>query len=206
MRANPIPPLSPEQIERFWSMVEVHHPAGCWEWTGSKSRYGSFSYKTSTGKGISRSSHRIAYWLLIGPIPNGLVLDHLCRNTFCVNPDHLEPVTNAVNVMRGYSPGAMNKIKTHCKNGHEFTPENIYTYPNKPGRQCRICKSELNRISQTAERESKSFTRLCERCSNPFWTSLSRKRFCSEQCQDKAWSKRRNQSKKLAAVAQERTP
>jgi hypothetical protein len=101
----------------------------CWEWTGPRDRdgYGKCSY--------GRRAHRLAYERLKGPIPEGLVIDHLCRNRACVNPAHLEPVTIAENNRRGIQPSAS---KTHCVNGHEYDPENTYLRPNGH-RDCRAC-------------------------------------------------------------------
>jgi hypothetical protein len=91
-----------------------------------------------------KSAHRVAYEDRIGPIPKGLVLDHLCRDPLCVNPFHLEPVTLKVNNRRGLGPiiasrlqTARNRARTHCKHGHPFTPEN--TYRERDGRRCRRC-------------------------------------------------------------------
>ena len=92
-------PVVPVEV-RFWAKVDVGHPLGCWTWiAGRTSRgYGSF------GQGGPKRrvyAHRYAYELLVGPIPDGLVIDHLCRNPSCVNPDHLEPVTHQENCRRG---------------------------------------------------------------------------------------------------------
>jgi hypothetical protein len=79
-------------------------------------------------------AHRVAYELVIGQIPAGLELDHLCRNVVCVNPAHLEPVTRAENMRR------RSAAQTHCKHGHEFTPENTYYYwHGGRHRACRAC-------------------------------------------------------------------
>lgn len=82
-------------------------------------------------------AHRMAYEELVGPIADGLQIDHLCRVRCCVNPAHLEPVTQAENIRRGVSPTAANRRKTHCKHGHEFTTENTRLVPE--GRICRRC-------------------------------------------------------------------
>jgi hypothetical protein len=80
----------------------------------------------------------VAYELAIGPIPEGLTIDHLCRNRGCVNPAHLEAVTNRTNLLRGDGIAALNARKTHCKRGHEFTPENTYVW-REGTRACRAC-------------------------------------------------------------------
>jgi hypothetical protein len=122
-------------VERFMAFVKVM-PNGCWEWSGARlgqnSQYGQFSMK-----GVGRpviGAHRAAWELFRGPIPEGLTIDHLCRNTICANPDHLEPVTQTVNNQR-YA-----ETITHCPQGHEYTPDNTAHYGR--GRQCRTCLSE----------------------------------------------------------------
>lgn len=87
------------------------------------------------------SAMRFAWQAFVAPLGEGEVPDHLCRNRGCVNPDHLDPVTNVENVLRGESPPAQNRRKTVCKNGHPFSPENTYTDPNG-GRHCRPCHRE----------------------------------------------------------------
>jgi hypothetical protein len=130
--------------ERFWLKVDKRGPDECWEWTGTScGRYGRF-YIDETMKAFP--AYRFSYELLVAPIPDGLVIDHLCRNPACVNPAHLEPVTHGENILRGIGPTAENAKKTHCKYGHEFTPENTYSRPSYPnGRECRECKRRLNR-------------------------------------------------------------
>lgn len=114
----------------------------CWEWTASvdKDGYGQTSERKGERKHLR--AHRVSYEMHFGvKVPAELVMDHLCRNRSCVNPWHLEPVTNRENtVIRGETPQAKNASATHCVNGHEFTPENTYTR-NRPngGRICRAC-------------------------------------------------------------------
>jgi hypothetical protein len=91
-----------------------------------------------TPKGYARVQntlvHRAMYETIVGVIPAGLVIDHLCRIRHCLNPDHMEPVTSRVNTQRG------SNVRTHCKHGHEFTPENSI-YHKRGGRNCRICNN-----------------------------------------------------------------
>lgn len=119
--------------QRFWAKVALPDAAGCLLWVGSRdlAGYGRF------GKPMA---HRFSYELLVGSIPEGLTIDHLCRVRACVNPDHLEPVTFLLNTRRRHSsdPDAR---PTHCWNGHKFTPESTYNY--RDGRQrCRTCRAE----------------------------------------------------------------
>lgn len=100
-------------------------PDGCWNWTGRLDAWG-------YGRLGRRGAHRASYIERVGPIPEGLVLDHLCNNPRCINPDHLEPVTDAENHRRKA------ERQTHCKHGHEFTPENTYIAPSG-SRHCRAC-------------------------------------------------------------------
>lgn len=129
-------------------------PSKCWEWDGEKNERG---YGRASIDGKTRPAHRAVYEHLRGPVPEGLVLDHLCRNRLCVNPDHLEPVTNTTNIMRGVGVGAQNASKTHCINGHEFTPENTRlnkpVHPNgDPTRTCRQCHRDRQRRYHAAKR------------------------------------------------------
>ena len=111
----------------------------CWLYAGQVSSYG---YGIVQRDGKRYMAHRVMYENLVGEIPEGLYTDHLCRVRQCINPEHLEPVTNKENVLRGQGLAAQNARKTHCKNGHEFTPDNtmIYRGANRPFmRVCRTC-------------------------------------------------------------------
>ena len=124
---------------RFWAKVDA--TGDCWEWTGARGANGYGDYRFP-GLG-TRYSHRIAYALLVGPVPDGLQLDHLCRNRICVNPDHLEPVTNRENWIRGHAPSARIYRSGSCAKGHAFTPENTLSLVGHPTeRRCRTCHRE----------------------------------------------------------------
>lgn len=126
-------------FERFWSKVDT--TGDCWLWRGSRNTkgYGSFRVGNKT-----LTVHRIAYELLIGPIPDGLTLDHLCRNPVCVNPNHLEPLTGRENTLRGDNPPARNARKTHCPQGHPYDLLNTYIFGHGY-RDCRACRKERGR-------------------------------------------------------------
>lgn len=123
----------------------VDPDTGCWNWTGPLRGKG---YGVLHINGKRFIAHRWFYERLVGPIPLGLCLDHLCRNKRCVNPAHLEPVTNRENVLRGIGETAQNSAKTYCPKGHEYTPENT-RIGHHGSRQCRECDRlyHLNRYN-----------------------------------------------------------
>lgn len=130
--------MDEKTLMRFWSKVEKTLD-GCWLWLKGKDTagYGVFDYHSR-----SVSAHRFAYEVTKGKINDGLALDHLCRTPACVNPAHLDPVPNAVNILRGIGQCAQNARKTHCKRGHELSGKNVRheTSANgKPKRRCLVC-------------------------------------------------------------------
>jgi hypothetical protein len=125
--------------DRFWAKTRIEdtgYSTPCITWTASKlpTGYGRFNWQRK-----SCYAHRVAYEVLVDRIPEGMVIDHLCRNRACVNVEHLEPVTSEVNILRGTGAGAVNAAKTHCDRGHEFTEAN--TRPTgRGGRECIACE------------------------------------------------------------------
>lgn len=130
-------------IERFLSKISIAEN-GCWEWTGVLTRKGYGMFWNSGRMGLA---HRYSYMFFKGSIPDGLDLDHLCRNPKCVSPDHLEPATRKENVRRGLAPSAMrarHRAKTRCPQGHPYDTRNTRVYRGK--RYCRECNNNRRRL------------------------------------------------------------
>jgi hypothetical protein len=151
--------------ERFWVKVDKRGPDDCWPWQGAIQPAG---YGQIWAGGKLGLAHRVAYELLVGPIPDGLELDHLChtRDTSCrlgnecphrrcVNPAHLEPVPQVINGERSRSPHADNARKTHCPQGHPYDEANTYHAPNG-SRECRACAHEERDRQRVREAERRA--------------------------------------------------
>ena len=127
----------------IWAKIIVTD--GCWHWCGrlSRSGYGQVGY---AGK-RNLQAHRVVYEMERGPVADGLHLDHLCRNRACVRPDHMDPVSGRVNILRGQSPTANNSRKTHCAHGHELSGDNLGVCGGR--RFCRACKREFFKVRRS---------------------------------------------------------
>jgi len=127
-------------LERFMAKVEVTDECWIWlAWANNKG-YGVFNI----GDGIRQYAHRWAYEAVVEPIPDGLEIDHLCRNRICVNPDHLEPVTHLENIQRA-------TLTAECLRGHPRTPENTWISPTSGRRDCRACNRERHRRHRSTD-------------------------------------------------------
>jgi hypothetical protein len=131
IKSIPIPKFN---HERFLSLIKIDSNSDCWIWNGCKAEiYGKFGiyYK-------SYYAHRVSYSLFNGPLTNGMVIDHTCRNKICVNPEHLREVTQQQNaVENSLGPSYFHSLKTHCPQGHEYSEEN--TRIRRGSRECKTC-------------------------------------------------------------------
>ena len=149
---------------------QIHHEpmSGCWLWVGNVDRggYGTIAKWKKDGRKGSRAVHKVIYEILVGDVPDGLQLDHLCEVKPCVNPQHLEPVTPRENTQRSIRSRGLNSVaatlrdsnlaKTHCPHGHPYSGENLYVRPNGV-RECRECwKRKPRREGQTATTGSRA--------------------------------------------------
>lgn len=132
-------------VDRFWAKVSVGAVDECWPWLAARSGGGYGFFQISSRPRRSCVAHRFAYQDAVGEIPQGLTLDHLCRNRVCCNPAHLEPVTNRENVLRGVGITARNASADACIRGHRFDDAN--TYVDALGKRvCRACSRERQRL------------------------------------------------------------
>lgn len=158
-RRIPVPDRLREKTYMYGPLPDcAPHLGPCWLWKGqvAPDGYGHLSVHDQT-----RMAHRLMYEHLVGPIPDGLQLDHLCRVRHCVNPAHLEPVTPRENTMRGNTAARANSIKTHCPRGHEYTLGN--TYIKNGSRHCRACSVIHSRAWKERQLDENAD------CGGPLW-------------------------------------
>lgn len=150
---------NPDKIRRYvpaiarWEARFTIEENGCWRWTGT---IGSTGYGQISDKGVKHNAHRFGYAHFVGD-PGTKHLDHLCKNRWCVNPAHLEPVTLMENLLRGDRShlGRHLRERTHCPKGHEYTPENVWVNPKTNGRRCRKCAREKQIINYHRRRQAR---------------------------------------------------
>lgn len=134
-------------LRRFITKIEPDANE-CWRWQATISRTG---YARLSVGDRCEEAHRVVYELFCGDIPDGYTIDHLCRVRDCVNPMHLEAVTQRENILRGVGMGAQHARREHCLHGHPLTPENTQIRPDG-GRRCLTCRRESNRRARERAR------------------------------------------------------
>lgn len=153
-------------VERFAEKIAPGEN-GCIEWQAGTNGvgYGVFHPNTTTTN-KKAYAHRWAYEQRFGPIPEGLHLDHLCRNTICVNPDHLEPVTVRENLLRGVGATAKNARKTECQNGHPLSGSNLRVNPTTGYRGCKKC-IRAGEVARQPDRNARNRAKRAAQGSRP---------------------------------------
>ena len=150
--------LNERQERNLFAKIEV--TGFCWNWLGPLNERGYGQFRV--GQRMIRA-HRVLWEWLVADIPEGLVLDHLCENQRCVNPDHLEPKTQRANVLRGRSQVAINAQKTHCLRGHELAGENlILKFSNRDALWRRICRACKNAEQRERRARPENREHLCD--------------------------------------------
>lgn len=149
-------------IERLMEKISFEPFSGCWLWMGYLNDEGYGRLRLGSTEEPYSPAHKASYELLVGPVPEDLQLDHLCRVRCCVNPKHLEPVTALENTTRGIGNGPAvaaaalaHEAITHCPQGHEYTPENTRRYGVAQARWCWTCKKARDREAQRNRRALK---------------------------------------------------
>lgn len=151
--------------EALAARTTLDSETGCINWTGATNPKGYGRLKVGGRNGNILLPHRVAYEIAKGPIPAGLVIDHLCRNPACCNPDHLEAVTHAENVRRGLS-GAKEAAKTHCPQGHPYGGANLYR--SRAGhRHCRACMAAREKATRPQQNARRRKNRLLKAAHEP---------------------------------------
>ena len=178
-----------DPIARLWARIDKNGPVStyrpdlgpCWVWQGATSNgYGRVRFD-----GKTRLVHRVVWALVVGPFPNDKEPDHLCRVRACVNPWHLEPVPQRINLLRGASPAAEHARRSRCSAGHplEGPDADVYIHPDHPTwRHCRKCRRKASSKSQQKNRVIQIVAATCVICGTEFSYSGKRRKICSAEC------------------------
>lgn len=142
--------------ERFWKKVVKGGPDDCWLWTAAKTSNGYGLFTNADSRLVV--AHRWLYEQLYGPLPPLSVVHHRCHNRACVNPAHLETLTNRANVLEGSGPSAANVLKTHCPQGHPYSGDNLYVSP-RGQRICRQCRRDSDLRRRDPNRKPPNYER-----------------------------------------------
>ncbi len=165
----------PNVAPRFWERVEKCSDTGCWLWRGVVHPTG-YGYCYVPGRSSPARVHRLAYEALVGPIPEGLTIDHLCRVRNCINPDHLEPVTGRENTLRGFAPSAINATKAACARGHVYEEGSMRR--DKRGRRfCLTCKH----MTDSNRKRPPPPPRACDACGKVVVDIWSHRRYMHKE-------------------------
>jgi len=140
--------FTPEFQAKFWARVSKDSSPNCWIWAGSIDSSDNTGYGVFSFKGRNYKAHRVSFVLSGGTIPDGMVIDHLCRNRACVNPAHLECVTHRENILRGEGVSAQHAKKSHCSKGHLLAGDNL-SFRKNGGRRCLACHRESRARSES---------------------------------------------------------
>lgn len=147
--------------QRFAERYTINPITGCWNWMGSINGKG-YAYlwvpdeirnEKRPGKGRTLQAYRLGWVWKYGPVPRGSDLHHICQNTICVNPDHLEVITRSDHMRKADTICGKNLLKTQCPKGHPYDKENTYTPPNRKARFCRRCERERHAAARLAKRK-----------------------------------------------------
>jgi HNH endonuclease len=152
IRTTPVIYVTTAQRERLFSRLVIDS-SGCLLWTGNLDKYGYGRIQVGSrinGTNRMLTAYQVMYALFVGPVPDGLELDHLCRVRRCAAPDHLEPVTHRANLLRGNTLNARHSAATHCPQNHEYDLLNTY-FTAEGWRSCRACWTDSNRRRAAAK-------------------------------------------------------
>lgn len=189
--------------ERFHGKYAIDPETGCWNWTGyvAEHGYGTIGETVAPGRSRSLYAHRISYEIHKGPIPEGLVVDHMCNNRRCVNPDHLQAITHRENVLRSPHPLFARRRVGLCIRGHDMTdPTNVYIRPDNGRKMCKACTRIRQRERDRAAGIPEKSPPRCGTYSGSV-AHARRKEPCCEACRSAATEYHRQRRARVRAAS-----